>query len=169
MRFSWQYFSRFLAPQLLPSARGARDPAPRHRTFTHHLLISVLLHVGRELDEPELVGGDGASFPRRRRRRLDHVGARDRRRRFPGVGGLGERFDILRRSRLQSWLPELLKMRKRRDSELKASRDCHVAVWSAAELSPASVSYAHRPAGLSVKRVITNNSFRRSDIQSAIK
>lgn len=125
--------SGFRLPSLAPS--------------THHLLISMLLHVGRELDEPELVGGDGASFPWRRRRRLDHVGARDRRRRFPGVGGLGERLDILRRSRLQSWLPELLKMRKSRDSKLKASRDNRVAVWSTAELSLSrtSIRYASHP------------------------
>lgn len=78
---------------------------------THNILLfSLLLHVGRKLDKPELVGRDGASFPRWCRLRLDQVTARNRCRRFPGVSRLRERFDILGRSWLQAWLPKLLKI-----------------------------------------------------------
>lgn len=52
--------------------------------------------------------GDGASFPWRRWLGLDHVPARDRRRRFPSVRRLREGFDILRRPWLQPRLPKLL-------------------------------------------------------------
>lgn len=78
---------------------------------TYNILISLVLHVGRELDKPELVGCDGTSFPGRGWLSLDHVTAWNRCRWFSGVRRLRKRFDILGRSWLQTRLPELLKSR----------------------------------------------------------
>lgn len=57
------------------------------------------------------MGRDGTSFPRWGWLSLNHITARHRRRWFSGVRRLGERLDILGRSRLQTRLPELLKSR----------------------------------------------------------
>lgn len=79
------------------------------RRSTYNILVSLLLHVGRELYKPKLMGCDGTSFPGRGWLSLDHVTARNRCRWFSGIRRLRKRFDILWRSWLQTRLPELLK------------------------------------------------------------
>lgn len=79
------------------------------RKSTYNILVSLLLHVGRELYKPKLMGCDGTSFPGRGWLSLDHVTAWNRCRWFSGIRRLRKRFDILWRSWLQTRLPELLK------------------------------------------------------------
>lgn len=79
----------------------------RQRGFTY-VLVGTQLQVGAVLDQPELVRCDRSPLPRVRRLQC---ALGDGGRRLHRVAGLGERFHILRRARLQSGLPELLRRR----------------------------------------------------------